>query len=230
MERERTSTEDKNPFNVIQENKGVTSPFVAGGFDSAELNGKAYLAIDDEMQELENKINKTKTELSNLEKEISSALNIDDMPRLEFLESKKHLLQEELKSLNACYFNRGTTFRIANYIKKINDSLSRCGSSLIDIIKQIMFNNFMFKQFKYSSKYRTSFIGLSDINRNVDELVDLKVPFGGITSRYANLLNYKKKVNFIYSKISANVNKLNDSASNSMQNGSGMGNFIDVNQ
>ena len=69
---------------------------------------------------------------------------------------------------------------------------------------------------------------LYDINRSVDELISLRIPFGGLTGRYEKLTNYIIKANDIHAKISKNVNDFEEKATVIKPNG--VGGLLDLKQ
>ena len=217
MENEQTNLDkNKNPFKSMEKD-AVTNPINdIDGIDSFSAKKDSSLSFDDEIQKLEYKINNVKESLSNLEKKIDSAKNIDDAQRLEFLESKKQILLEELKNLNACYYNHSRAFKIMGFLKNISDKKNK----FVKLIK-----NILVKIFPWNSILR-----ISDINKNIDELADLRIPFGGITSRYDNLSKYINKANIVHSKISAHIKKSKRKTSDSFQNKSVVGNLLDISQ
>lgn len=235
MEKEKKypTKKDTNPFSVSEKFKQATSPFAIDGYDSVILEDRAYLDIDDEMLKLEYKIKKAEERLSILEEEISAALNIDDTQRLEFLESKKHIIEEELKDLNSRYFNIGAMSKFTTVMNAIFRRKAKRGKSFKEQIKyfisKYLLSTFS-KRLSFTFNLRESMSKLSDINRSVDELISLRIPFGGITGRYEKLTNYINKANDIHAKISKNVNEFEENTSNFVPKMPGMGNMLDVRQ
>ena len=234
MEKERTyNTKNNNPFSVPEEFKQATSPFAIDGYDSTILEDRAYLDINDEMLKLEYRIKKVEQNLSIIEDEISSAKNIDDLERLEFLEAKKRLLVAELKELNSNYFNIGPMSKFTTILSKIFKRKPKNGKTLREkfshfISKYIL--SAISKRLSFTFGLRDSMSKLSDINRSVDELISLRIPFGGITGRYEKLTNYINKANDIHARISKNVNEFEEKTSEIVPKVSGMGGLLDVKQ
>ena len=86
------------------------------------------------------------------------------------------------------------------------------------------------KRLSFTFGLRDSMSKLSDINRSVDELISLRIPFGGITGRYEKLTNYINKANDIHARISKNVNEFEEKTSEIVPKVSGMGGLLDVKQ
>ena len=234
MERDNTyHRKDNNPFTVPEEFKIATSPFAIDGYDSKILEDRAYLDIKDEMLKLEYRIKKVEQNLSIIEDEIAAAINIEDNQRLEFLETKKRLLLAELKELNSNYFNIGTMSKFTTILSRIFKRKYGHHKSLKEkftyfISKYILSS--ISKRLSFTFGLRESMSKLSDINRSVDELISLRIPFGGITGRYEKLTNYINKANDIHAKISKNVNEFEEKSSSIVHKVNGIGGFLDVKQ
>lgn len=212
MERQITEIqEDKtNPFSDLERLKRATSPFVIDGYDSKILEDRAYLKIEDEMLKLEYKINNLEEDLAIINDEILAAINIEDYSRAELLKEKKIAIEKELSDLNDKYFDIGAMSKFTSIISSLFKRKPKKEKSLIDKVKYFI-SKYIFatisKRLNFTFNMRESLSKLSDINRSVDELISLRVPFGGITGRYEKLSTYINKANDIHSKISNDVSK-----------------------
>ncbi len=229
MEREKERS--SNPFTVSERFKQTTSPFLIDGFDSAMLEERAYLKLDDEMLKLEYRINRLEEDLMIIDEEIAAALNIEDQSRLAFLKTKKETIEKEIETLNDKYYDIGAMSKFTtivsamfrrrfkkekNIFKKVNYFFSKYVLSVFS------------KRLNFTFNLRESLSKLADINRSVDELISLRIPFGGLTGRYEKLTNYIIKANDIHAKISKNVNEFEEKAPIIRPNG--VGGLLDLKQ
>lgn len=214
MERSLKQGSGNNPFNSDERLKRATSPFAIDGYDSAMLEDRAYLKLDDEMLKLEYKINNLEEDFMIIDEEIISALNIDDQSRAELLKEKKKAIEKELEQLNDRYFDIGamskfTTIVSALFRRKKAKNKKSIKEKISYFISKYIFATIS-KRLNFTFNLRESLSKLSDINRSVDELISLRIPFGGLTGRYEKLTSYINKANDIHAKISHDVNQFEE--------------------
>lgn len=229
MEREKERT--SNPFTVSERFKQTTSPFLIDGFDSTMLEERAYLKLDDEMLKLEYRINRLEEDLMIIDEEIAAALNIEDQSRLEFLQIKKKNIEAEIETLNEKYYDIGAMSKFTTIVSALFRKKAKRESSIFKKITYF-FQKYIFsifsKRLNFTFGLRESLSKLYDINRSVDELISLRIPFGGLTGRYEKLTNYIIKANDIHAKISKNVNDFEEKATVIKPNG--VGGLLDLKQ
>lgn len=229
MEREKERT--SNPFTVSERFKQTTSPFLIDGFDSTMLEERAYLKLDDEMLKLEYRINRLEEDLMIIDEEIAAALNIEDQSRLEFLQIKKKNIEAEIETLNEKYYDIGAMSKFTTIVSALFRKKAKRESSILKKITYF-FQKYIFsifsKRLNFTFGLRESLSKLYDINRSVDELISLRIPFGGLTGRYEKLTNYIIKANDIHAKISKNVNDFEEKATVIKPNG--VGGLLDLKQ
>lgn len=199
-----------NPFTVPEKFKQATSPFLIDGFDSKILEDRAYLKLDDEMLKLEYRINQLEEDLMIINDEILAAINIDDNSRTELLRAKKEALKKELERLNNKYFDIGAMSKFTTIMSYIFRKRSSKEKTLIKKIKYFISKYILSvfsKRLNFTFSLRESLSKLSDINRTVDELISLRIPFGGLTGRYEKLTDYINKANDIHASIAKNVDE-----------------------
>lgn len=218
MERSLKQGNGNNPFSSDERLKRATSPFVIDGFDSAMLEDRAYLKLDDEMLKLEYRINNLEEDLMIIDEEIVSALNIDDQSRAELLKAKKKAIEDELEKLNDKYFDIGAMSKFTTILSGLFKRKSKNKKTLKEKISYFI-SKYIFatisKRLNFTFNLRESLSKLSDINRSVDELISLRIPFGGLTGRYEKLTNYINKANDIHAKISHDVNQFEETRTKS---------------
>lgn len=232
MERDKTKEgRDTNPFTMPEKFKQATSPFHIDGYDSAMLEQRAYLKLDDEMLKMEYRINQLEEDLMIINDEILAAINIDDNSRKEFLNSKKEKIQKELDELNSKYFDIGVMSKfttIMSYIfRKRSPKEKNVFQKVMYVISKYIFAT-LSKRLNFTFNLKESLSKLADINRSVDELISLRIPFGGLTGRYEKLTNYINKANDIHAQIALNVNKFENKKEQKISNTSG--DILDITQ
>lgn len=235
MERDEFKKEGRstNPFSVPEKFKQATSPFHIDGYDSTMLEDRAYLKLDDEMLKLEYRINQLEEDLMIINDEILAAINIDDHSRTEFLQTKRENIKKELERLNNKYFDIGAMSKFTTIISNIFRKKSSKEKTLLQKINYFI-EKYVFatlsKRLNFTFNLKESMSKLSDINRSVDELISLRIPFGGLTGRYEKLTNYINKANDIHAMIAKNVNEFEKRVEAPVKKTDGIGGLLDVSQ
>ncbi|MBR1942626.1 hypothetical protein IJ843_02690 [bacterium] len=235
MERDEFKKEGRstNPFSVPEKFKQATSPFHIDGYDSTMLEDRAYLKLDDEMLKLEYRINQLEEDLMIINDEILAAINIDDHSRTEFLQTKRENIKKELERLNNKYFDIGVMSKFTTIISNIFRKKSSKEKTLLQKINYFI-EKYVFatlsKRLNFTFNLKESMSKLSDINRSVDELISLRIPFGGLTGRYEKLTNYINKANDIHAMIAKNVNEFEKRVEAPVKKTDGIGGLLDVSQ
>lgn len=232
MEREKNKEKSSNPFTVSERFKQTTSPFLIDGYDSTMLEERAYLKLDDEMLKLEYRINRLEEDLMIIDEEIEAALNIEDQSRLEFLKTKKTAIEKEINELNDKYYDIGAMSKFTTIVSALFRKRAKKDKSILQKIKYF-FSKYVLsvfsKRLNFTFNLRESLSKLADINRSVDELISLRIPFGGLTGRYEKLTNYIIKANDIHAKISQNVNDFEEKTPPVIRP-NGVGGLLDLKQ
>ena len=233
MEREKkfNSEAGTNPFTLPEKFKQATSPFKIDGYDSTMLEDRAYLKIENEMLKLEYRINQLEEDLMIINDEIQAAINIDDSSRFEFLKSKKKTIEKELDELNDKYFDIGAMSKFTTIVTSIFRNrpkiLKKISQGIKHFFQKYVLANIS-KRLNLTFNLRESLSKLEDINRSVDELISLRIPFGGLTGRYERLTGYINKANDIHAKIVKHVNDFEETKLPPKQ--VGLGSLLDVRQ
>ena len=195
------------------------------------LEERAYLKLDDEMLKLEYRINQLEEDLMIINDEILAAINIDDNSRTEFLKTKRESIKKELERLNNKYFDLGAMSKFTTIMSYIFRKKSSKERTLFQKIKYLM-SKYIFsaisKRLHFTFNLKESLSKLADINRSVDELISLRIPFGGLTGRYEKLTNYINKANDIHAQIAKNVNDFENKEQTKKLNSAG--GVLDISQ
>mgnify|MGYP002853898295 CR=1 FL=1 len=170
-------------------------------YDFNILKENAYKDIDDEALKLEYKINKIEGNINIIEKQIQAAKDIRDFNLAEELFEQKRQMSEELIMLKNEYKSISLSAKVSSAPLFAN----------INILKQKIisfYELFISKlpgQMASFSEIKNSLKKLENINKNVDELISMKIPYGEAAEKYEQLTKYITKANFIQSEISKHV-------------------------
>lgn len=197
-------TENRNIFEIQKRYKFITSPHKLDDYDSTILEDRAYLDLDDSAFRLEYQINMLENNISLINDEISGAKSIDDSIRLQILHRKKTRMGRELKLLMFEYGRLNLVSKVIGWITFYFKNKRR---------KKVSFGDFMLKNVwsKISKKMnmvyslKLSLAKLANINRSVDELIQMQAPTKDAKDRYERLTTYINKANTIHSEIYKNI-------------------------
>ena len=204
-----------NPLNYAEEennffmqNEGVSFPKFAktepirhiNDYDSNILQEDAYKDVNDEIFKLEYKIAKIESELGELNKQIKIAEEIHDYYESEQLTKRKTQLERELILLTDLYneasisakISGGVTSKIKNKIDIAGKNIEKLGLYLLSKLPGKLASIFEIKH---------SLTILENINKNVDELMKSRYPYGEAAEKYEQLSKYIAKANSIQSEI-----------------------------
>ena len=169
-------------------------------YDSNILQEDAYKDVNDEIFKLEYKIAKIENEIGELGKQIKMADEIHDYFESEQLTTRKTKLEKELGVLTDLYneaslsakISGGLTTKMRNRFAQAGEKLEKFGLFLLSKLPG-----------KISSiiEIRHSLTILENINKNVDELMKSRYPYGEAAEKYNQLSKYIAKANSIQSEI-----------------------------
>lgn len=176
--------------------------------DSTILVNESYHNIEDTTFKTEYQINKLEQELKSIDNEIICAKSINDYQKADILTMRKHAIQTKLKELNNDYSQGDMSAKLSGEIVSI---LGNKPTFLTKTIKKCL--NFMSSKIlpKVSKKYnsgieiKTALNKLETLNKNVDELVTMQMPYGEADERYDMLSDYLNRANVIHYNISKTV-------------------------
>ena len=139
-----------------------------------------------------------------------SVVAFKDGERIAVLTNKLNSINNEYQALLALYNNKTVSAKItdcfSNLISKaFGKNLPKIQSNLSNICESMI--DGMPKQISSIFKIRKSLSVLENINKSVDELVTMTVPYGENTDRYKQLSKYILKANSIQSEISGYLKK-----------------------
>ena len=194
----------QNPFNgsenILEEPKpSASNPIRLNGYDSAILNDKTL--PEDENLKLEYKISEKQKAITELNGKIKNAELYGTQTEVLSLRVRKQRLEQELFELNREYANKkiktpkGEVIELP-WIKKAQTFFSR--KVLAKVSKK--FNSIVF--------LGDSLEKLSAINKSVDALIEMKVPYGEKNDNYEKLTEYLYQANQLHSQISRTLGEI----------------------
>ena len=198
----------QNPFtsseNILEEPKSaVSNPMQnrLNGYDSTILNDKTLPEGESEKLKLEYKISEKQKALTDINGKIKNAELYGTQTEVLSLRVRKQRLEQELFELNREYANRKITTPKGEvielpWIKKAQTFFSR--KVLAKVSKK--FNSIVF--------LGDSMEKLSAINKSVDALIEMKVPYGEKNDNYEKLTEYLYQANQLHSQISKTLGEI----------------------
>lgn len=176
--------------------------------DSTILVNEAYQNIDDETFRTEYRIGKLEEGIAGLDKEIEQARAINDTAKADILVMRKHSMQEQLKELSASYGEQDVTTKLSDGITAVFSKKPTILTNIIDNCVGFVEDKILPKISKKYNSGRDIKIALNKLetlNKNVDELVTMQMPYGEADERYDMLTNYLNRANVIHFNISKTV-------------------------
>ncbi len=182
----------------------ITNPHKIDNYDSAILEDRAYLDLDNRALRLEYQISVLEDDLDIINRELDGAISIEDEENIKVLRRKKLRVERQLKVLLFKY----TKLDFASKVIALISSIFKRKNSRRKTIGDLMLKYFLSKiskKFKMIYDLKVSLEKLSSINRSVDELISMQAPVKGGKDRYERLTTYISKANSIHSEISDNI-------------------------
>lgn len=192
-------------------NQEVSTPINRlNGLDSTLLEKEAYRDIDDNDFKLEYKIERLENDIKTINRQIQNAEILKDTEEVDMLTMKKHSMEARLNQLTKEYQQTGMS-------KKLTGNLT----SLVKPTKTTKFNNIktyvknftgnvlgkISKTFNSGQDLKLAVKKLSNINKNVNELISLQAPYGEAEEKYDRLTKYLTKANTIQYQVSKELSK-----------------------
>lgn len=200
--------DDENPFMNIPDKQESSRRL--NDYDFNILKDGAYKDIADDIFKLEYKISLTEDKIKNIESQINAAEEINDIDRSSTLKQKLTTLKEEYQSLLAIYNEKALSAKITDSFSNVIKKIMGNGFYLIKSNLSGIYELFMSKMPKCITsvfKVRKSLYVLENINKSVDELVTMTIPYGENVDKYKQLSKYIQKANSIQAEISGYLKK-----------------------
>ena len=199
---------DENYFflgNNDVDNAGGSEPVRRlNDYDYNILKEDAYKDISNELFKLEYKISKIEAELQSLDSQIQSARDISDYDTIEVLSNRKRVLQNDLDGLVEIYNDKSLSAKISGGIFNTFKSKFNKLNKAFNSFKDTIISNLPGK-FSTVVELRQSLNKLESINKNVDELMTMRTPYGEAGDKYEQLSKYIARANMIQAQISRSL-------------------------
>lgn len=196
---------------AVQPIRGAAEPRRLNDYDSNLLREDAYKDIGDDLFKLEYKISKTEDELRELESQIQSARDIHDFNLVETLTNRKRTLEEDYQALVEIYNEKSLSARISDGISnlffggKLKSDLNAFQKGICELGEGILAK--LPKRVSSVFELRKSLAKLENINKSVDELISMNIPYGENINKYEQLSKYIIKANSIQNDISKAIGR-----------------------
>ena len=198
------------PQQSISLSNFATPPQRLNDLDSNILEEKAYLSVEDGALKLEYKIQEKEKVIKDLNEKIKVADTVGNQQDLFSLKVKKQRLDNELKNLYKEYSSQNLSSKISGGINDAVTGVRQRKMPVINAIKRFVKRYILAK---ISRKFRSivaigdSLETLDTINKNVDELLKMKTPYGETAQNYQKLTEYLYRAHKIRSEINKSIKK-----------------------
>ena len=202
-------SEDMHSYNDFN-SSNLESMRRLNDYDLNILEEDAYKDIDDELFKLEYKIAKIEDAINIVDNQILAAEEINDCDYIEYLNQRKKVLEVNYGVLLKNYKEKG-------FSSKLTGSFSKFArNNKISIFKRIREYNDRFYKFLLKNlpsnllsllELKHKMAKLESLNRSVDELVSMNIPYGETYNKYDQLSKYIIKANAIQAEIIKQVKK-----------------------
>ena len=204
-------------FFLMEESPNISSTKVLTSEPAKRLNDydfnllreDAYKDVSDDLFKLEYKISRTEDEIKNFDSQIQAAQEIGDYALVNDLLNRKASLEEDYEALVAIYNDKSFSARISDKILNILGSKFKNNFKNFQYkfssISEVVLSK-MPKQFSSIIELKKSLAKLENLNKSVDDLMSLNIPYGENINKYEQLSKYIIKANSIQAEISRYMN------------------------
>lgn len=197
----------QNSISSISESfSGVSEPTRRlNDYDFNLLEEDAYKDINDDLFKLEYKISKIEQEIKTLEYEMQAATEIGDDVFVQDLKTRKVQLIEDYDELLNIYNAKSLSGKISDKIFGFISPKFKANSSIFQSKVSFIMESILSKMPKQISsvfELKKSLLKLEYLNKSVDELVSLNIPYGENVDKYEQLSKYIIKANSIQAELS----------------------------
>lgn len=170
-------------------------------YDFNLLKEDAYKDVSDDLFKMEYKIARIEEDIKAIELQIQAAKDIQDYELAGELSGRLLILKEDYEALVAIYKEKSISARLTNILgDKLKPKITAFQEK-VSIFSEIVLSKLP-KKFSSILELKKSLQKLENINRSVDELVSLNIPYGENIDKYEQLSKYIIKANAIQNNIS----------------------------
>ena len=192
-------------------NQEVSTPINRlNGLDSTLLEKEAYRDIDDNDFKLEYKIERLENDIKTINRQIQNAEILKDTEEVDMLTMKKHSMEARLTQLTKEYQQTGMSKKLTgNLTSLVKPTKTTKFNSIKTYVKNFTGNVLgkISKTFNSGQDLKLAVKKLSNINKNVNELISLQAPYGEAEEKYDRLTKYLTKANTIQYQVSKELSK-----------------------
>lgn len=175
-------------------------------YDFNLLREGAYKDISDDLFKLEYKISRIEEDIKNIDAQILSAKEINDFILAEDLQNRKNALEEDYNTLVEFYNEKSISAKISDiFLNKIKNNFHNLYRNFTMIAEAFLLK--LPKPFASVVELKKSLNKLENINKSVDELMSLNIPYGENINKYEQLSKYIIKANSIQNEIFQYIKK-----------------------
>lgn len=212
----KASTEKNNNFflsngtNSISVNKYSVNTQHLNDYDYNIMQKGAYKDITDNALKIEYQISETEKNITDIEKQIDLAREMADYDKYQELQGKLIILKENYKNLLSSYNEQALSAKISTSVNGIYDKIIGSGFLKLKKLSGNIYEKLLTllpDKFGSIVKIKKSLSALENINKCVDNLVSMDIPYGENIDKYKKLSKYIIKANSIQSDISKYIKR-----------------------
>ena len=206
FEGKKTNPVENSNFFLSEEITPVKPALLENGrrlndYDFNLLKEDAYKDVSDDLFKLEYKISKTEEEIRAIEAQIQAANDINDYNLAGDLTGRKILLEEDYRTLVEIYNEKSLSAKISDIFgNKLKTGFNSFCKNISDASEAFLLK--LPKPFASVVELKKSLNKLENINKSVDELMSLNIPYGENIDKYEQPSKYIIKANSIQNEIS----------------------------
>ena len=189
--------------------KSVVLPKRLNSLDSSMLEDAAYNVLDDVELKLEKKIDNIEVLIKSLNEKIIVADTIKDEVQKKDLLRQKKILMQNREILLAQYKSHNTETQLVSVISNLLQLPQKIKKNIRKRFKKFLRTSKLLQHFTplvRSLMVRDTLGRLNKINKSVDELVNMQIPFGEQEERYETLVTHLSRAGALHSQIIKELN------------------------
>ena len=198
-----------NSLNPEAAFKSVVLPKRLNSLDSSMLEDAAYNVLDDVELKLEKKIDNIEVLIKSLNEKIIVADTIKDEVQKKDLLRQKKILMQNREILLAQYKSHNTESQLVSVISNLLQLPQKIKKNIRKRFKKFLRTSKLLQHFTplvRSLMVRDTLGRLNKINKSVDELVNMQIPFGEQDERYETLVAHLSRAGALHSQIIKELN------------------------
>lgn len=192
-----------NREKIIEQNLEIFSKRI-NSTDSAMLEESAYVVLDNVELKLEKKIENCENLLKDIAEKLVVADAVNDEKSKKELMLRKKIFEKQLANLQMQYKNQNFETNLTSLITKIINYPKVLKENCKKAIKSFFRHSKLLRRYTpivKSIMVKDTLVKLNKINKSVDELVKMQVPFGEQEERYNKLVNHLSHAGALHAQI-----------------------------